>query len=372
MGQPRISLIVPTLNEAENLPRLLARIDAALAGRDYEVLIVDDNSRDNTAQVCTELQRQYPLQLLVRDQPHNGLSGAVLHGMAHAVGEYLVVMDADLQHPPERLPEILEPLEKNEADFVIGSRYVPGGRMARTWGWGRRLLSRAATLLATPIVGNVRDPMSGFFALKRQSYLQATHLTPLGYKIALEMLCKCPVPRVREVPIFFDVRAHGESKLTFKEQFRYVEHLSRLYDFCYPRAVPIAKFLVALACSWAAAGAAFALLAWIGWDLLNATAAAYPLALAVTALFHLRYTRTQREFLVSRHPWGDFALIAAAEWIACATAAAWLVGRLLQPHPLEIFLLSFGTAAILRYVLRKELLLDIRGLRQDLRKEELL
>lgn len=372
MGSSRVSLIVPTLNEAENLPRLLARIDAALAGRSYEVLIVDDGSRDNTVAVCGELARQYPLTLLVRSQPKDGLSGAVLHGMAQATGDYLVVMDADLQHPPERLPAILEPLERDEADFVIGSRYVKGGSMAQTWGLGRRLLSRAATLLASPIVGRVRDPMSGFFALRRESYVRARHLTPLGYKIGLEMLCKCGVKRVREVPIFFDVRSHGESKLTFKEQFRYVEHLSRLYDYCYPRAVPIAKFLIAMTCSWAAAGAVFALLMTLGWEMVGTAAITYPIALAVTGVFHLRYTRTQREFLFNRRPWGDFALIALAEWIACATVAAWLVWRVIEPQPLEVFILSFGGAAVLRYGLRKELLLDIRGLRREIRREELL
>jgi dolichol-phosphate mannosyltransferase len=121
-GNPDVSIIVPTINEAENLPALLERISAAMAGASFEVLIVDDNSRDATPQVCAELGKKYPLKLLVRTHPANGLSGAVLFGMAAARGTFLCVMDADLQHPPERLPALLEPLRSGEADFVLGSR----------------------------------------------------------------------------------------------------------------------------------------------------------------------------------------------------------------------------------------------------------
>jgi dolichol-phosphate mannosyltransferase len=117
---PEVTVIVPTINEAENLPELLRRIDAALRPATYEVLIVDDNSRDNTSEVCKELAKTYPLSLFVRTEPKNGLSGAVLHGMAQAHGEFLCVMDADLQHPPEKLPELLAPLREGSADFVVG------------------------------------------------------------------------------------------------------------------------------------------------------------------------------------------------------------------------------------------------------------
>jgi len=371
MSMPRVSVIVPTVNEAENLPLLLPQIAAALSGRAYEVLIVDDASRDNTADVCARLARDYPLKLLVRANPTNGLSGAVLHGMTQAAGDLLVVMDADLQHPPERLQALLDPLEKGEADFVIGSRYISGGEMAQRFGIWRRLLSRAATMLARPIVGDVQDPMSGFFALRRACYLQGRRLTPLGYKIALELICKCPVPRVREVPIFFGARMHGRSKLTLREQFRYLEHLSRLYDFRYPRASPIAKFLIALACSWIAGALASAALVLRGLGLAAGVMVSYPAAVLVTAVFHVRYCRTQREFLVRAHPWRDFTLISLAEWASCAAAASWLAARLAAPRAAEVFLLSYSLAAVVRYALRKELLMDIRGLRKDVRADEM-
>ena len=375
-----VSIIVPALNEAANLPELLRRIDAAMAGsgraRRYEVLIVDDNSTDGTPAVCAELEREYPLSLHVRTSPHGGLSGAVLHGMSLARGEILAVMDADLQHPPERLPDLLAPLTDDHGSplFVLGSRYVPGGSMAEKWGVMRRFNSRVATLLARPFAGRTRDPMSGFFAMRRQTYATGRHLTPLGYKVGLELMCKCRVGAVREVPIHFDVRSHGQSKLTLKEQFHYLEHLSRLYDFHYPHASPIAKFLIATGISWLVAFGAYLLMVPLfpPSSRVAVPVLAYPAAIGVTALFHARYVRTQREFLLSPRPWRSFWLIAAAEWAACAAAAAWVAWRVREATVTEVFVLTFGSATLVRYILRKELLMDIRGLRRDPRREELL
>ena len=227
VAEPEISLIIPTLNEAENLGQLIPLIDQALAERDYEVVIVDDNSQDGTPAVVAELEKKYPVRLLVRAQPKNGLGGAVLHGLNASRGKYLVVMDADFQHPPAQVPELIEPLRKGEADFVVGSRYVPGGTTSETWSTFRKVNSSVATLLARPFAGKTRDPMSGFFALSQERFGSARRLTPLGYKIGLELMCKCRVRRVKEVPIHFGTRKSGESKLTLLEQWHYVEHLSR-------------------------------------------------------------------------------------------------------------------------------------------------
>ncbi|HEV2296077.1 MAG TPA: polyprenol monophosphomannose synthase [Tepidisphaeraceae bacterium] len=372
MSEPQVSIIIPTLNEAENLPVLVPRIDQVLrgGGMKYEVIVVDDDSRDDTRAVCARLSEQYPLALIVRQNIKDGLSGAVLQGMAAASGRTLVVMDADLQHPPEKIPELVDALDAG-ADFAIGSRYVPGGSTAQRWSPLRKVNSWAATFLARPFAGRTHDPMSGFFALRRQTYLGATRLTPLGYKIALELMCKARVRDVREVPIHFGMRERGQSKLTLKQQFRYLEHLSRLYDFTFPRASPIVKFLIGTAAGWALAGFVYGLmLAPLG--MVRAAIASYPIAVAVTALFHVRYVRTQREFLVTPHPWRDFWIIALAEWVACAVVAAWWVRRALGPTPLEVLVLSFGAATIVRYMLRKEFLQDVRGLRRELRKDELI
>ncbi|MEA2708147.1 MAG: dolichol-phosphate mannosyltransferase [Phycisphaerales bacterium] len=370
---PLISLVIPALNEAPNLPPLLEQIAAALAGRDYEVIVVDDNSRDDTKVVCAKLAQRYPLRLIVRERPMNGLSGAVLHGIADAKGEYLVVMDADLQHPPAKIPELLAPLERGEADFVIGSRYIAGGTTGENWGFFRRINSRVAMFLARPFAGRTADPMSGFFALKRSTFDRAQRLTPLGYKIALELMCKSRVQNVREIPIHFAERTRGESKLTLKEQFRYLEHLSRLYDFTFPRASPIAKFIIVLAVSWFVG-----LMIFIGLTArpggaspVAAAGIAYAFALAVTAVFHLRYVRTQREFIIRPRPWLDFVFISAAELLVCVVAAKWVASRVAAPTKCDLFVIPFLLATVVRYVLRKELLQDVRGLRREVRKDEL-
>jgi dolichol-phosphate mannosyltransferase len=369
---PEVSIIVPTINEAENLPILLPAIAAGMGLVSYEVIIVDDDSTDDTAAVCAELAGEFPLTLLTRHNPKDGLGGAVLLGMAQAKGNYLAVMDADLQHPPDRLGALIAPLREGTADFVLGSRYISGGSTAEGWTLYRRLNSGFATLLARPFAGNITDPMSGFFALSRATYAGATRLTPLGYKIGLELMCKCRVKNVREIPILFGVRARGQSKLSLKQQFRYLEHLSRLYDFKFPRTSPAVKFLIATLASWLVGLAAYAYLCSVGDSLTFAAALAYPSAVAITALFHWRYVRTQREFIPRPRPWVDFAIISGAEWLTCIAAAAWAAYRLTGETPAEGFFYPFAAATLVRYILRKEFLQDIRGLRRDLRAQELM
>ena len=231
-----VSVVLPTLCEAENLPPLLGRIDRALAGRRYEGIVVDEASGDGTAEVCAQLAGRFPLVLHIRQSPTDGLSGAVLAGFRMARGRVLVAMDADLQHPPEELPNLITPILSGDADFVIGSRYVRGGRIGQRWSLFRRLNSWLATLMARPLVGRVADPMSGFFAIRREVFAKATALNPIGYKIALELMCKCPIRELREIPIEFGQRAHGCSKLTLKQQKAYLQHVWRLYAYRFPAA----------------------------------------------------------------------------------------------------------------------------------------
>ncbi len=370
---PSVSIIVPAWNEAENLPLLVPRIAAALADRTFEVVIVDDGSRDGTVEACRILADRYPVRLLVRDRPDHGLSGAVLAGIAAATGDTLAVMDADLQHPPERLPDLLAAVETGSADFALGSRYVPGGSTDDQWTLFRQLNSTVATLLARPFAGAVRDPMSGFFALRRSTFDRAERLTPLGYKIALELMCKCRVNRVQEVPIHFGLRTRGTSKLSLAQQFRYLEHLSRLYDFTFPRASPIVKFAITVVVGFVVGLGTFLSVGMAGGSPTAATAAGYLAAIGVTALFHARYVRTQRAFLATARPWLDFCVIAALEWAAAVTAAAWLVHNALpRVGPAQRFTIPFGLGLAVRYVLRKELLQDVRGLRRDPRTADLL
>lgn len=368
---PEVSVIVPAWNEAENLPLLVPRVAEALAGRAWEMLIVDDGSADGTPEVCRRLAETYPVRLMVRNPPLHGLSGAVLEGIAESTGSTLVVMDADLQHPPERITALLDALDTG-ADFALGSRYVPGGSTDGKWTVGRKINSWAATVLARPFAGPVRDPMSGFFALRRTTFDRAQRLTPLGYKIALELMCKCQAQNVKEVPIHFGLRTRGESKLTLKQQFRYLEHLSRLYDFTFPRASPITKFLIATVLSFAFGTCIFLSFNLLGILPPGSIVAGYVAAIAVTVVFHVRYVRTQRPFLLTKHPWRDFLLVSLSECILVAGVADWLTLHILASTPLmQLFTISFAAGIVTRYVLRKELMQDIRGLRKELRVEEL-
>lgn len=364
---PEISVVVPTLREAENIPILASRIAAALMGKRWELIIVDDDSRDGTEEVCNRLAESVPLRLVVRRPPKDGLGGAVLEGFRHARGTIFVVMDADLQHPPEKIPELVAALDRG--DFALGSRYTAGGSIEGSWSPFRAVNSNLATFLARPFAPGITDPMSGFFALRRTTYEKAERLTPLGYKIALELMCKCRVARrlggggVVEIPIQFGQRAHGRSKLSAREQFRYLEHLSRLYDYTFPRASPVLKFVISVVLGWAPALAWYLSLSAV--TPLARVALSYPLTVLVTALLHYRYVNAQREFIPRPRPWLDFWLISALEYGTALAAAAYLQYRTNQAGLLEFFLLTYFMATVTRYILRKELLHDIRGLRRD-------
>jgi dolichol-phosphate mannosyltransferase len=222
-----ISIIIPTYNERENVTPLVERIDRALAPRDYEVVFVDDNSRDGTADLINNLSGQYSVRVIVRKE-ERGLATAVIHGIEHSDGGTVVVMDADLQHPPEVIPDLLNKTESG-ADIVIASRYVKGGGM-KEWGLIRKIISKGAIVLAhllLPTTRKVKDPMSGFFAFRREA-LGRTNLSPRGYKILLEILIEGRFKNVAEAPYIFENRSGGESKLNARQQVEYIKHLFSL------------------------------------------------------------------------------------------------------------------------------------------------
>ncbi len=229
-----VSIIVPAYREADNLKPLIERTFAALADPavEAELIIVDDNSQDGTEEIVAALASQYPVKLIVR-RHQRGLSSAVLAGFEQAQGDRFVVMDADLQHPPETIPALLDRLDADDCDFAIGTRYGGGGAVDENWPMLRRFMSKFATLLARPLAP-LSDPMSGFFALRRRTWEQAARLDPIGYKIALELYVKGRCHSPSEVPIRFAARTAGESKLSLTEQLRYLRHLARLYRFRFP------------------------------------------------------------------------------------------------------------------------------------------
>lgn len=223
-----VTIVVPTYKERDNLAPLARRIFAALDPAHSELLIVDDDSPDGTAAEAQRLAADQPVRCIVR-RGERGLATAVIRGLAEARGELVVVMDADLSHPPEALPALLEALRDPHVNMAIGSRFVPGAGIESNWPLFRRLNSFVARALARPLTP-VRDVMSGFFAVRRRE-LDLTRLEPIGYKIALELVVRHRWRNVVEVPIMFADRTAGRSKLNVGEQLRYVRHLLRLYRF---------------------------------------------------------------------------------------------------------------------------------------------
>ena len=239
---PSVSVVVPTFQEARNLPDLIDRLAAVARaeGLRLDLTIMDDDSRDGSLELVRDRAEDW-VRLAVRTE-ERGLSQAVLDGLRRATGDVLVCMDADLSHPPEAIPAMLAKLGEG-ADFVIGSRYTEGGSTAHDWGFLRWLNSRVATWLARPLT-HVSDPMSGFFALGRQTFEAGRDFNPVGYKIGLELVVKCRCERVVEVPIHFADRRFGESKLTLRQQLLYLAHLWRLYAFKFGLWTPLVQFLV--------------------------------------------------------------------------------------------------------------------------------
>jgi dolichol-phosphate mannosyltransferase len=222
---PVVSVVIPTLNERESIALLAPRIAESLRNVTYEVVVVDDDSQDGTAAEVERIATTRPWRIRVR-RGERGLASAVILGMSDAVGQVIVGIDADGSHPPEVIPALIAPILDGRAEMTIASRNVPGGAapgLARS----RRTLSWGASLLARPLTP-VKDPMSGFFAVRRD-VLARGGLTPVGYKIVLEILVKCRPSPALEVPYVFASRTAGESKLGSGEVGRYLQHVARLY-----------------------------------------------------------------------------------------------------------------------------------------------
>lgn len=218
-----LSIIVPTYNEAGSVPILAERLQAALAGRDWELVIVDDGSPDGTADIAAALAPRIPVRV-VRRAGKAGLASAVVAGFAAAGGDVLLVMDADLSHPPEVVPALADAIA-NGADLAVGSRYVSGGGVM-DWPLKRRAVSRVACLMGNALVP-VRDATSGFFALRR-AVIDGVKLNPIGFKIGFEVIARGHYKKVVEVPYTFRDRELGASKFGRREIVQYVQQLGQV------------------------------------------------------------------------------------------------------------------------------------------------
>ena len=218
-----LSVVVPTYNEAGSLPKLAERLHAALVGVDWELVVVDDGSPDGTADVAAALAPRIPVRV-VRRAGKAGLASAVVAGFEAARGDVLLVMDADLSHPPEVVPALLDAIEHG-ADLAVGSRYVKGGGVM-DWPLKRRAVSRVACLMGNLLVP-VRDATSGFFALRR-SVVDGVKLNPIGFKIGFEVIARGRYKKVVEVPYTFRDRELGASKFGRREIVQYVAQLGQV------------------------------------------------------------------------------------------------------------------------------------------------
>jgi dolichol-phosphate mannosyltransferase len=213
-----VSIIVPTLNEEENIAALVAQINEC-AVPFLEILFVDDHSTDATREKVRALQGNRPIRLIEQDGADIGLASAIMSGARAAQGEILLVMDADLSHPPERIKDLLAPLFAGSGDLVVGSRYVKGGSTPG-WPMWRRIMSRTGAALAYPLTG-LHDSMCGFFAIGRSRLIELAPHTS-GFKIVFETIVRGGgTLRVQEIPIAFRDRARGKSKMSFSVALRF-------------------------------------------------------------------------------------------------------------------------------------------------------
>jgi dolichol-phosphate mannosyltransferase len=213
-----ISIIIPTLNEEENIVPLVSEI--VVDGVPFrEILFVDDHSTDATCDKIRALAGNHPIRLIEQDGAGPGLATAIMLGARAARGEILLVMDADLSHPPDRIKDLVAPLFAGTADLVVGSRYVKGGSTPGWPAW-RRAVSRAGAALAHPLTG-LHDSMCGFFAIGRYQLLELAPQTS-GFKIVFETMLRARgTLRVLEIPIVFRERARGKSKMSFGVALRF-------------------------------------------------------------------------------------------------------------------------------------------------------
>jgi dolichol-phosphate mannosyltransferase len=230
---PTVSVVLPTFNELESLQAIVPRIFDTLkqANIEGEIIVVDDNSPDGTAEMAQALARDNPLLRVLKRENERGLATAVLAGFQMSRSPVLVVMDADGSHPVEALPGMVETITSDRADIVVGSRHVPGGG-SRDWPWFSRLKSRVAGSVAGGLSG-MTDPTTGFMAVRRD-LVQRLELDPVGWKIVLEVVVKAGSARLAEVPIIFENREMGKSKQSLRVLWQYLAHCYRLYRFRYP------------------------------------------------------------------------------------------------------------------------------------------
>lgn len=319
----QLSVVIPTKNEAENVEPLLKRLGVALVGIEWEAVFVDDNSTDGTPELLTRIAQGDRRVRLIRRIGRRGLSSAVVEGALASTTPIISVIDADLQHDEKILPDLYRALAHDGHDLAIGTRYAANGSTGE-WAENRLKISRFATALASPIMKTrLSDPMSGFFAVRRDILLEAApKLSTVGYKILLDLVASHPRPlKVAEVGYTFGTRQHGESKL---DEMVALEYLELLLDKAVGRFIPV-KLVQFGAIGMLGVGVHLALL-YLSLNLLGAqfaTAQAVAVIGAMTFNFALNNKFTYRDQQLKGFAWvgGLFSF-----YLVCSLGAVANVG----------------------------------------------
>lgn len=325
-----LAVVVPTFNESRNVPLMVAALDAALAGRRWEVIFVDDNSPDGTADAARAIGRADPRVRVVQRIGRRGLSSATIEGMCATAAPFVAVIDGDMQHDETLLPRMLDALVADDSlDVAIGSRFVEGGGTGE-WDRDRVAKSELATRISRKVLkADLSDPMSGFFMV-RSDVVRAIipHLSAIGFKILLDILTASPRPlKFVELPYVFRTRQIGESKL---DHVVAMEFLIALYDRMFGRVVPV-RFVMFSAIGAIGAGVHFAAL-WLffrlfGYSFLTGTIVAT--MIAMTFNFFLNNALTYRDARLKGvrallDGWVGFCIVCSVGAVANIGVAAFL------------------------------------------------
>lgn len=328
---PDLAIVVPTFNESQNVVRLVELLDSALSGVNWEVVFVDDNSPDRTAELVRRLAQRDGRVRCVHRVGRRGLSSACIEGIMATSTPYVAVMDADLQHDETRLPVMLDELRRNNFDIVVGSRYLETGGVG-DWNRRRQWMSQFATRLswlATRI--KLQDPMSGFFMVRREIFLEAVpSLSAIGFKILLDLLASLTrPPNVKEVPYVFRSRHLGESKL---DALVLWEYLLLLLDKTIGHVVPV-RFISFALIGGVGVVVHFLILTLLfkGWSLGFAVAQSLATMFAISSNFFLNNVFTYRDRRLKGWAllggWVTFNLVCATGATANVGVATWLFER---------------------------------------------
>ena len=233
-GNNQISIIIPTYNESENIIRILRSIgDILPKSVKTQAIVIDDNSPDGTGKMVEDYLKNvkkianYTIEIIHR-KAKDGLGSAIVKGIQQAKGDTIVVMDSDFSHPPQIIPKLIESIKKYQYDIAVASRYIKGGKI-QGWSLKRKIMSKVATIIAKKGLGvNTKDPMSGFFAFKK-NIIKELSFDAIGYKILLEILVKTKGVKIEEIPYTFQDRQFGSSKISISIMNDYMKSVVKLY-----------------------------------------------------------------------------------------------------------------------------------------------